>query len=83
MVKVIVSVPLKFSTAPNDTANSSMDTVIFIFSNAVKTNPSSSTSSTNPLKSSTRLLSSTKVKLSGNSIVGASFAGAIVSTKVS
>ena len=83
MVKVIVSVPLKSCNAPNDTAKSSMDTVIFIFSDTVKTNPSSSLSSTNPLKSSTRLLSSAKVKLSGNSIVGTSFTGAIVSTKVS
>ena len=60
-----------------------MDTIIFIFSDTVKTNSSSSISFTNPLKSSALLLSSAKVKLEGKVIVGESFTGATVSTNVS
>ena len=77
-VKVNVSVPLKSCTDPNVTSKPSMDTVTFTVPDTVKTKPSSSISSTKPLKSSTRIPSSANVKLSGNSIVGSSFTGVTV-----
>ena len=77
-VKVNVSVPLKSCTDPNVTSKPSMDTVTFTVPDTVKTKPSSSISSTKPLKSSTRIPSSANMKLSGNSIVGSSFTGVTV-----
>ena len=81
-IKVNVSSPYQSSTAPNVTSKSSMDTVIFSFPETVNVKASSSISPMYPEKSSTRLPSSAKVNPSGNSMVGASFTGITVNSKL-
>ena len=60
-----------------------MDTVIFSFPETVRVNSSPSISAMYSVKSSIRLSSSAKVKLSGKVIVGGSFTGITVSSNVS
>ena len=59
-----------------------MSTVILLFPETVRVRASSSISPMYCVKSSTRLSSSAKVKLSGNVIVGESLTGATVKRKL-
>ena len=77
-VNVNISEPFQSCTAPNVTSKPSMDTVTFMLPETDRTKTSSSISSTKLLRSSTRLPSSSNVKLSGKTMVGESFMGLTV-----
>ena len=77
-VKVNISVPCQSGTAPNVTSKPIISTVTLLLPETVNVKSSSSISPMCCVKFSTRLPSSSNVKLAGKSMVGASFTGITV-----
>ena len=82
-VKVTISVPFQSCADPNVISKLTISIVTLSLSVTDNVNASSSISEMYPLKSTNNELSSANVKLSGKDMVGGSFTGVTVNTKVS